>query len=161
MKKQKWLLIIVGILFVINILFFVLVRLVKVDKAVQNKLENYLSQKLNAEITIEEFSFNDKQINIYGLSIVDQNGNFEIQVPQIYLDYKISDLFFSGFTRTKSVEKMFVYQPQLKFHYQSTGSSAEKFTFPDLNDYFKELTIFQGNLDLELDDPGFYLKKKI
>ena len=71
MRNKKWLLILVLILFIINIIFFVLVRLAKIDKLVEARFANYLSQKLNSEIIIENFTFNDKQINISDFELND------------------------------------------------------------------------------------------
>ena len=59
MRKKKWLLIAVAILFLINLAFFILIRLAKVDLLVKDKISNVLSSKLNAHVNIGDFTMSN------------------------------------------------------------------------------------------------------
>jgi len=69
LKNKKWLLIILLIVLVINISFFVLVRLAGVDKIVQEKFSTFVSEHMDANVEIGSFTFNDKQLKVTGLKL--------------------------------------------------------------------------------------------
>ena len=50
MKNRKWLLVILLIVLIVNVLFFVLVRLAGVDKIVQKKFSDYISKQMDAKV---------------------------------------------------------------------------------------------------------------
>ena len=144
MKKKKWLIVIVTILFVINIGFYVTVRLAKVDEIVKKKLSQYLSETLSSQVEIGEFSFNDRQINVSRLKII--NPNFKIEVPQIYIEYRLLPLLFSNFKNLRSIRKIQIFDPEISYIFQDPKKKkrAGKFEIPDITDYFGSLEIHHG-----------------
>ncbi len=153
MKKKTWLFIIVLIVFIINITFFVLVRLAKVDKIVQSRITNQLSERLNAEIKMEEFTFNDKQVNISGIEI-NRPGVFELKVNQLYVEYDLIKLIFSKFRNLKAISHIKIYDPEFFFMIKPDGSKKEKskFIIPDITEFFKILNIYNGTLNIEFEN---------
>ncbi len=67
MKNKKWLLIIVAFIFLVNLAYFLLTRSGKVDFWVQNRVIQQLEEALNAEVSFEYFTFNEKQLNVSGI----------------------------------------------------------------------------------------------
>lgn len=149
MRKKKWLFIIVGILLIINLLFLILIRYAKVDKTVQRKLEDYLTRKLQAKVSIENFSFNDKQININGFSIRDPENTYHLEVKQIYIEYNLGRLLFSSFSGLKSIKNIKIYQPYLFLSLDHIASqSDQKRKLPDFSRLFRSMNVFDGRIDL-------------
>ncbi len=153
MKKKTWLLIIVIIVFIINITFFVLVRLAKVDKMVQTRISDQLSEALNAEIKLEEFTFNDKQANISGIEI-NSPGKFNLKVSQLYVEYDLLKLIFSKFKNLKAITHIKIYDPVFTIKIVTEGNEREKreFVIPDITEYFKMLDIYNGTADIEFEN---------
>lgn len=150
MKSRTWLFIIVLVVFVINVSFFVLVRMAKVDKIVQDRISAQLSEVLNAEIDMDEFSFNDKQANVSGLKI-SSAGSFDLEVDQIYVEYNLIQLLFSNFKNLKAIKHIKVYEPELSILLEPKETSGEsgEFKIPELTKFFKMLDIYDGSISLE------------
>ena len=121
MKKKTWLFIIVLIVFIINISFFVLVRMARVDRIVQTRITDQLSEMLNAKIKIEEFTFNDKQANISGIKIVSPD-KFELEVNQLYVEYDLIKFIFSKFKNLKAITHVKIYDPEFSIRIESDGT---------------------------------------
>ncbi len=150
MKKKTWLLIIVLIVFIINITFFVLVRLAKVDKIVQTRITDQLSEMLNAEVSIKEFTFNDKQANISGIEINSKN-KFYLKVNQLYVEYNLQKLIFSKFKNLKALKHIKIYDPEFILRIVPNGNEKEgnKFVIPDISKFFEVLNIYNGSVNIE------------
>ncbi|MDP8203134.1 MAG: hypothetical protein P9L95_01230 [Candidatus Tenebribacter mawsonii] len=153
MKKKTWLFIIVLIVFIINISFFILVRLAKVDKVVQTKISEQLSELLNAEIKIEEFTFNDKQAKIGGIEI-DSADKFNLKVNQLYVEYNLPKLIFSKFKNLKAITHIKIYNPEFSLQIKPDGSKKEnsEFIIPDITAFFKMLDIYQGKFSINFEN---------
>lgn len=153
MKKKTWLFIIVLIVFIINITFFVLVRLAKVDKIVQTRITDQLSERLNAEIEMEGFTFNDKQLNISGIEI-NSSDKFELKINQLYVEYDLIKLIFSKFKNLKAISHIKIYDPEFSLIIKPDGTKKEKseFIIPDITKFFKILNIYNGTLNIEFEN---------
>ena len=158
MKKKTWLFIIVLIVFIINISFFVLVRLAKVDKIVQTKISNQLSDILNADIKMEEFTFNDKQANISGIEI-SKAGKFNLKISQLYIEYDLLKLIFSKFKNLKAITHIKIYDPEFSIQIKPDGNKKEKseFIIPDVTEYFKMLNIYNGSVNIEFENEVLHI----
>ncbi|MCK4312283.1 MAG: hypothetical protein KAW88_06070, partial [Candidatus Cloacimonetes bacterium] len=150
MKSKKWLLIIVLIVFVINITFFVLVRLAKVDEIVQKKFSSYISKTLQADVKIESFNFNDKQLKVIGLQIK-KADSFKLEIKQLYVEYNLLKLVFSNFKNLRSIKHIKVYEPNFEYKVvpKPRKKKKEKSKIPDITRYFKALDIYNGNVTIE------------
>ncbi|NQV18178.1 MAG: hypothetical protein HQ534_06520 [Armatimonadetes bacterium] len=149
MRNKKWLLILVLILFIINITFYVLVRLAKIDKLVEAKFANYLSQKLNSEIIIGNFTFNDKQINISDFELNDFEGKVKLNVKQIYIEYNLLKLIFTKIKRLQAIKFIKIYEPEVELNISSFPKRDKKFIIPDISNYFEKLDIYDGKVFVE------------
>ncbi|HHE38180.1 MAG TPA: hypothetical protein ENL20_06375, partial [Candidatus Cloacimonetes bacterium] len=106
MKKKKWLLIIVAIIFVINIAFYVAIRMTKVDEIVRKKFSSYLAEELKADVSIDHLSFNDKQLNISDLTIIDSARTYQLSIKQVYVEYNLLKLLFSKFKNLQAIKSI-------------------------------------------------------
>ena len=158
MKKKTWLFIIVLIVFIINISFFILVRLAKVDKIVQSRISDQLSELLNAEIKIEEFTFNDKQANISGIEI-NSDDKFNLKVNQLYVEYNLQKLIFSKFKNLKAITHIKIYDPEFSLIIKPDGTKKEdsEFIIPDITEFFKMLDIYNGSFNLNFENDIFQI----
>ncbi|KQC09542.1 MAG: hypothetical protein APR54_12750 [Candidatus Cloacimonas sp. SDB] len=148
MKKKKWLLITVLILFFINFVFYVVVRWGKVDLIVKNRVKNYLEDKLDAEILIRDFTFNDKQLNINGFQISDIQNRYSLNVKQIFIEYNLPMLIFSNFTNYKAIKEIKIFDPILIMHLQQQlDTEKSQMIIPDIARYFKHLSLYNGKID--------------
>jgi len=157
LRKKKWLLVIVAILFLINIGFYAAIRLGKVDQIVKNRVENYLTEQMKAEIVIKDFSFNDKQLNINGLQIKGQEHDYFLDIKQVYIEYNLSMLIFSNFTNLRAIREIKIFDPVLEAELEAGESTQEEFEIPDLSNFFKRLKLFNGKIDLKYSTETFNL----
>ncbi|MFC1887735.1 DUF748 domain-containing protein [Candidatus Cloacimonadota bacterium] len=152
MRKKKWLLVIVALLFLINIAFYGVVRWGKADQIVKNKVENYLKEYLKADILIEDFSFNDKQLNLNGFHVKSTAGNYTLDIRQIYIEYDLPMLLFSNFTNYKAIEEIKIFEPEFVLKItESEGNGDSEASIPDIARYFKHLTIYNGRAEISYD----------
>jgi len=160
-KNKKWLLIAVIILLIINISFFILIHLVKVNELIQTKFSTYLSQRLKAHVSIGYFSFNDRQLNIYNLEIKDLNKNYSIEIKQIYIGYNLLKLILSKFKNLKAINQIQIYEPKIDLLIQAKkNKKAKKINIPDISQYFRLLNIFNGNFSIQYKSNLFSLQNE-
>ncbi|MFO7897323.1 MAG: hypothetical protein R6U84_10350, partial [Candidatus Cloacimonadales bacterium] len=169
MKNKKWLLVIVIAVFVINIGFWALTRLAKMDQLVQAKASNYLAELLDAEVEIGYFTFNDKQANISKLSISENNSLYELNIEQIYVEYDLPKLLFSRFSNFNAIGNITVLAPKLNINLSAnsdeTGNDSEsetassEFVWPQLENFFRKLSLQQGQISLQIDSNHFTLQE--
>ena len=150
MRRKKWLLIIVAVVFVINIAFFVLVRLAKVDEIVQSRFSEYISQTMNAKVNISHFSFNDRQLQVSQLSI-SSPGNYNLMIDQIYIEYNLPKLLLSNFKNLRAIKHIKIYEPALQIKITPSAEKKEntKITIPDIAEFFRALDIYNGKVEIE------------
>jgi len=142
LKNRKWLLITVLVVLIINITFFVLVRLAGVDKIVQQKFSAALSKTLRAKVQIGSFTFNDKQLKVTGLQL-ENPGIFELEIKQLYVQYNLPQLLLSNFKNLHSIKHIDIYDPILQLNIEPSGEKKKSsgFKIPDISSYFEKLTI--------------------
>ncbi len=160
MRKKKWLLIAVAILFFINLAFFILIRLAKVDILVKDKISNVLSSKLNAHVNIGDFTFNDKQLNISNFELIEKNNKYHLKVKHIYIEYNLPLLVFSNFTNLKSIKHIKIFEPEFEYIFQPSTDGKNQFTLPDISKYFKLLDIYDGKVRVEYTNDIFEIKNQ-
>ena len=131
----------------------VLVRLAKIDKLVEAKFANYLSQKLNSEIIIGNFTFNDKQINISDFELNDFEGKIKLNVKQIYIEYNLLKLIFTKIKRLQAIKFIKIYEPELELNISSF--QKKDIIIPDISGYFKKLDIYDGKVFVKFSNSSF------
>ena len=125
----------------------------KVDKVVQTRITDQLSEKLNAKIEMEGFTFNDKQANISGI-VISSPGKFNLKVNQLYVEYNLLKLIFSKFKNLKAITHIKIYDPEFTLKIKLDGNKKEesKFIIPDITEFFEILNIYNGTLNIEFEN---------
>ena len=159
MKRKKWLIIIVGIIMLINITFYVGIRLTRVDEFARKRLADYLSKSLSAEVSIGSLTFNDKQLSLEKINIYSPDGIYDLEIEHIYIEYHLLKLLFSNFKNLRAIKHIKIFDPKLRYKiFPKFQSSKNDFKIPDLSPYFKKLDIFNGSVLIEYYENDFELK---
>lgn len=164
MKNKKWLLIIVAFIFLVNLAYFLLTRSGKVDLWVQDRIIQQLEEALNAEVSFEYFTFNEKQLNVSGINISDKNKQYDINLKQIFVEFSLLELLFSSFKDLSSINSIKLYEPEIVYNYSVQNGSAKNPTnsnsnidelinlkIPDLSKFFKRVELYDGKFILKAD----------
>lgn len=156
MKHNRWLVILVSCLLVINIAFFILVKYGQIDKQINNFLINTIEKKFNVVIDIEHLSLNDKQFFANKISIYDENKIFSLHIEQLHFDYDLLKLLFSLSKGLKEIpdkvlSEVRIYQPFLELNLDF-DSKSNKLDFPEIYNLFTDLYIYNGNIKLQLNN---------
>jgi hypothetical protein len=156
LKNKKWLIILVAIIFLINIAFYVTIRLAKVDELVRDKLSDFLEENLNSDVKIGFFTFNDKQINVSNLEITDNNEQFKLVVKQIYIDYDIFGLLSKK--KKDAIKVIKIYDPRFEYSYREKIEKGDPFEIPEIENFFGEMQIYNGRVSINYSDTDVTLK---
>jgi len=161
MKNKKWLLIIVGFIFLVNLAYFLLTRSGKVDLWVQDKVIKQLESQLDADVSVEYFTFNDRQLNVSGINIVDRNGEYQLNLKQVFVEFNLLELILSNFKNLRSINTVKLYEPEVTYNYKykkktkTTEKNSSRnmldFEIPDFRKLFKQLEIYDGIVNLQVD----------
>ncbi|MBW6515388.1 MAG: hypothetical protein K0B81_02070 [Candidatus Cloacimonetes bacterium] len=161
MKNKRWLFILLGILFLINISFLVIVRFVRYEAWIINKLTSMVEKELGATSSIGTLSLTDRQLHLSNISIEDPNEVFRVEVANIYVNYNLLKVLVSNIKISKAVESISIIEPviSVRIPTSETVLQAEEqqkaFSLPilpDISDYFRILTLFNGTLNIEYKD---------
>ncbi len=164
MKYKKWLPIVVAILFLINLAAFIVFRVIDVDLVVKKKITDRIERALEAEVSIEDFTLDDQQINISGMTINWRKENMKLTVDQVYIRYRMRRLLFSGFRIPGVIEQVSIYNPRFDIRLVSGSDKSSKpmpsieeilDSIPDLSGYFKVLTAENGMVTSRYESPEF------
>ncbi len=164
MKHNRWLVILVIGLLVVNIGFFVLIRYNKIDIYLKNKIVFILEKNLSANIDIEHFSLNDKQIFANNIIITDTKSQYSLNIKQIHIDYNLFKFLFMRKNRLygipeKTISNIRIYNPQLILNFDYKKSD-KKLEFPDLYPYFDNLILYDGTAYVAVSDKNFAVQKE-
>ena len=126
----------------------------KVDEIVRKRLSAYLAEKLKADVSIEHLSFNDKQLNISNLIIIDSVGTYRFSIKQIYVEYNLLKLLFSKFKNLHAVKNIKIYEPDISLEIflndeKVPDKEKKNFEIPELKDFFKKLDVNEGKFSLD------------
>jgi hypothetical protein len=144
-KQKKWLLILVIFVLAINITYLILMRWAKVDQYARKELADFLAAQLDADVSIGDFSFNDKQLNISEVSIKKRDEQYAISVRQIYVEYNLLKLLFSRFKDLSQIQHIRIQEPEIEFRIVPSKKEKKKpFEIPDLQNLFQNVSITKG-----------------
>ncbi len=155
MKYKKWLPIVVAILFLINLAAFIVFRVIDVDLVVRDKMTARLERSLEADVTMEGLTLDDRQMNITGLTFDWKARNMRLSIEQVYISYKMRRLLFSGFKIPGVVQQVSIYNPRFDFIIDGNKPVGEDeelsiadilANIPDLSGYFKSLILENGTV---------------
>ncbi len=162
MRRKKWLLVIVLIVFIINITFFVLVRSSYLNDTVQARISDYLEKNMDVQVEFGSFTFNDKQLKITDLSF-SRKADLEVKVDQVYVEYNLVKLLLTRFKDLHAIQEIKIFQPELNYRIQPDHEKKQKsrFEIPDISQYFKRLQIFDGTFSIEYESGDLLIAKKL
>ena len=162
MKHNRWLIILVSILLIINIAIFILIRYGELDLYFKNLVISYIEQKLHIDIDIEHLSFNDKQLFANQIRVNHQKDMFHLTIEQLHIDYNILNLFFFKSKSVNTISGIRIYKPTLILKIDSIEkSNNSKIMFPELYEYFRYLDLFNGEIKIIFDNEFFNYEKSI
>ena len=157
MKKQKWLLILIAAVVLLNIAVFIALHLTQVDALVKHKITRLLADKLDMDVQIGSFDFNDKQVNVSNITLRTADGKVSGIIRQIYIEYDLFSFLLHRFRDFSSISNINIYDPdfQLRIPIKQSDGKSPSFVMPDLKTYFKRVKLHNGTLDaIVLADAG-------
>ncbi|MCD4651457.1 MAG: hypothetical protein K8S56_06700 [Candidatus Cloacimonetes bacterium] len=179
MKRKKWLLIIVAVIFLLYLAVWGTFRFVHIDEYARSKVIEVLSRQLNAEVGIGDFSVNDRVILVDSLTIRTRDKKADVSIQRIYISYNLFSLVFSGFDVSGAIGKIFVEQPDIALcftsdnlkkqekkagkskKFESTDISSYFNKLPDISAYFQRLVINNGQVSIDYQDSTLHIHEVI
>lgn len=160
MKRKKWLLTIVAIVFLINISFFILVRSSFLNNTVEQKIAAYIKEALDMELGFGDFSFNDQHLRIRNIRLTGQDG-LTININQLYIEYNLIRLLLSNFKDMMAIRDIKIYEPEISLLITPSKEERSQPEIPDISRYFQKLEIFNGKLDFRFENSEIDISKKL
>lgn len=164
MKNKRWLFVLLSILFLINISFFVVTRFVEYDLWLMDIISNMIDEQLDSVTQIGSLSLSDRQLHLSDINISDTKGLYQIQVPHVYVNFNLFKLLFSNIKLFKVVEDVSIIAPEIRINLNEIERKKDPShiddrislpAIPDLSDYFSDLSIVKGSLQIEYSDDNF------
>ncbi len=151
MKHKAWFFYLIIILIVINLASYLFFKYGHIDQKVKQKISTALGNALNANVSIEKLSLNDKQLNITKLKISAKDKSFYVCSKQIYVEYNLFSLVKNRFKNFRGISLIKIYNPNIKLTIKPSkkNKKKKKFKMPVLRDWFKRLEIVNGSLNLK------------
>jgi hypothetical protein len=138
MRRRKWLIIIVAILLLINLIYFVLTRIVDIDAYIDRMISQRVGEQINADICFSDLIITPKSLQISGLEINDKRGNYSFLTSQLYLQYDFWKLIWSRFNILKAIETINLFSPTFSYEIQA-GTEPGSFQLSDLEKILNQL----------------------
>ena len=88
----------VVILLIINISVFIAFKFFDAGLIFKHKINVIIEQTLDAQVSMDDFSLNDRQIFISNLSLEENQGKYKFKASQVYVDYNLFFVIFSNFS---------------------------------------------------------------
>jgi len=156
MKRRKWLIYIFLFLLILNLAFYFLVRVANIDNYVRNRISDYLSILLKAQVDIEILTFNDKQINISGLKVRSDKNDFDLNLGQVYIDYDLLKLIFKRFGQDRPIKSIIIQDSEFIINLPFSDEKDED-TENKKTDFYKYTAFFKR---IELNNSSFRINYK-
>jgi len=158
LKNKRWLFILLGILFLINISFFVITRYARYDLWLIDFMTGFVDEKFDAVATVGDLTVTDTQLQLSDIVIDDNKGLYRIEISHIYVNYNLLKVIFSNIKLSKAVESISVIEPRVSIRLDNLASqqfgpdtdrSLSLPDIPDISDYFRVLNAVTGSLSIE------------
>ncbi len=162
MKNKRWLFVLVGILFLINISFFIIIRYTRYDRLLSDQIVSLIDEQMNTKTSIASLAVSDRQLHLSGIKIEDANETFIVHISDLYLNYNLFNVIFSDLKLFRAIESVSIIEPRITVHIEKIAgidpaASEQGFSelpqIPDISDYFEILNIVRGSLELNYSDP--------
>ncbi len=157
MKSKKWLITILLIVFIINLIFYLVIHFTKIDELVKQTAIDEIEKMLQADAEINDLTLNDRHIKISGIKI--KNQTLDLAIDQIYIEYNLIQLLFSRFQNFRAIKKIKIHDPLIDLIIQSSKNPKKEkvnFELPQFSEYFGELNIYNGKLSVQYQNGDFF-----
>jgi hypothetical protein len=145
----------VVILLIINISVFIAFKFFDAGLIFKHKINVIIEQTLDAQVSMDDFSLNDRQIFISNLSLEENQGKYKFKASQVYVDYNLFFVIFSNFSQTKPIKDVRIFDPELQINI--TQKSDIGFDIPDIKRWFKNIKLENGLIDIQINQPDFQM----
>jgi len=153
MKKPRLFFITVLVLLIINTAFFIAWYGFDLQGSVKRMIERELSNTLEGNFSIGEFSIGDRQIIASRLRFKHRKDEYNFEVEQLRIRYNLLLLLLTKFDLGRGILSVEIEKPIAQIKYEPTDeprSSSTPFEIPDLTKYFKQLRVSNGSALLHL-----------
>jgi len=160
LKKRKWFLWLVAILILLNAGIWVAFRFLGLNSYLKGELLTFAEKQLHAKVYIGTFSFNDRQMRLGQIHVQDNKKQWNVRVKQIYVNYNLLKVLFSGFKLTNAVNQIMIFEPVVTYEWGPSPPKEKKnkkSEFPKLKNYFDELSIYDGRVVIRAKDTDKWL----
>lgn len=165
MKGKRWFFILLLTIFLVNIGVFVALRYFSIDKILLEYSVQLIEDNYDVTLSIDSYNINDRQLRLTGVKLQDENDQYTLTVRQIYVNYNLLKALFSNIKLFKTVESITLIEPHLTLTLESgegrKGERVERWKgekVPDISDYFSNLNISAGKLDISYKGNYFTFK---
>ncbi|MBP7562753.1 MAG: hypothetical protein KA886_03100 [Candidatus Cloacimonetes bacterium] len=146
MKHNRWFVYLVGILLIINLSIYAAFKYFDAASYFRNRISLMLESSLDANVSLDQFSINEKQMFISNLKLDDKQGQFQIRVKHLYVDYNLLFVLLSNISKAKAIKEIRIYEPDVIYRYQAKKKTNTSNT--DYTKWFKKLKVENGKLKI-------------
>ncbi len=164
MKHKAWFFYLIIFLTIINLASYLFFKYGNINKKVKDKISLALGKALNAKVSIDNLSLNDKQINITKLKIDAKDKSFSVCSKQIYIEYNLFSILKSRFKNFRGISLIKIYDPKIKISLKGKKKKKKEkkeFKIPDLRNYFKNLELVNGAFEFNYKTSSLKFSQKL
>jgi len=178
MRFNHWLIVIIGIILLVNITFFVLIKYVKIDRVIIEYIRKTVEQAMDCDFNMEYYSLSDRQFFATDIELVDKDKLYRIYVEKVQIEFNLWYLIFIKSKPTQLVSAIRIYNPTVDLMILG-GDDDEpepppspdkeidylvelaKIQYPDTYMFFTRLDVYNGIFNMLIDLPSFFFEKQI
>ncbi|MCF7912257.1 MAG: hypothetical protein K9M99_07000 [Candidatus Cloacimonetes bacterium] len=165
-NKRRWLLIIIGLVVLINLVYFVFMRLNMKDRLVQKYVVSFLENASGGDVSIGDVTFSEKYLLIEGFRINLPERQLEFKAESIHIEYDLMQLLWRRVKNQPFAESIYVNKPYIKLFIDprkmhSSKEISNKPPLPMLRKYFRKLNIYEGEIEFGLDVDVYKIEERI
>lgn len=160
MRRPRKFFILILILLIINALFFSFWYAFGGRNWVRNMLTDAVGKMIDAEISMGDLHFSDKQIYAQDIKFATADSLISLTVENVRIRYNLYKLIFSGFKPQGVVGSIEIVQPQAIISYKKLETQDAKprnrkpeFKIPDLSGYFRKISLVDGSIAADVAIP--------
>jgi hypothetical protein len=164
-NKRRWLLIVIGVVVLLNLIYFVFMRLHIKDRLVQRYVVNYLEKASQGEVTITDMKFSEKYLLIEGFGMILPAQQLEFRAESIHIEYSLMQILWRRVKNQPFTESIYVNKPYVKFFidprslHKKNKVKSNKPPLPKLRQFFRKLNLYDGEVEFVLDVEHFRISE--
>ncbi|MDP8210923.1 MAG: hypothetical protein P9M05_08915, partial [Candidatus Stygibacter australis] len=166
-NKRRWLLIVIWIVVLVNILYFVFMRMNIKNRLVQKYGVGYLEKITGGKVIIGDFSFNEKFVMIEGFRLILPSSSLEFYAESIHIEYNLMQLLWRRVKNQPFLENIFVNKPYLRYFIdprpdknRPPKTKTNDPPLPEFRKLFRKLNLYEGEVEFVLDVDEFMIDER-